>query len=51
MRLNTEDHPMMLAEPSFNINSVREKMVELMFEKHNVPGKGGVHRKGFAHLL
>lgn len=37
MRLNTEDHAMMLAEPSHNTDSVREKMVELMFEKYNVP--------------
>jgi len=27
----------MLAEPSQNEKSVREKMVELMFEKYNVP--------------
>ena len=37
MRLNTEEHPVMLAEPSHNTNSVREKMVELMFETYNVP--------------
>lgn len=40
MRLNTEDHPMMLTEPSFNTNDAREKMVELMFEKYKVPGMG-----------
>lgn len=28
---------MMLAEPSQNEKSAREKMVELMFEKYNVP--------------
>lgn len=37
MRLTTEEHPMMLAEPSQNEKSAREKMVELMFEKYNVP--------------
>ena len=37
MRLATEEHPMMLAEPSHNTNSVRENMVELMFETYNVP--------------
>ena len=36
MRLSTEEHPAMLAEPSQNEKSVREKMVELMFEKYNV---------------
>jgi actin-like protein 6A len=40
MRLNAEDHPMMLTEPSFNTNNAREKMVELMFEKYKVPGMG-----------
>jgi len=37
MKLNAEDHPMMLTEPSFNTNNAREKMVELMFEKYKVP--------------
>jgi hypothetical protein len=37
MRLNTEEHPVMLAEPSHNTSTVREKMVELMFETYNVP--------------
>ncbi len=37
MRLNTEEHAMMLAEPSYNTDSAREKMVELMFENYNVP--------------
>ena len=39
MRLSTEEHPMLLAEPSHNTPAAREKMVELMFEKYNVPGK------------
>lgn len=37
MRLNTEEHPLLLSEPSHNTNAVREKIVELMFEKYNVP--------------
>ena len=37
MRLTTEEHPMLLAEPSHNTAAAREKMVELMFEKYNVP--------------
>jgi actin-like protein 6A len=37
MRLTTEEHPMLLAEPSHNTSAAREKMVELMFEKYNVP--------------
>ena len=39
MRLTTDEHPMMLAEPSQNEKAVREKMVEIMFEKYNVPGE------------
>ncbi len=39
MRLSTDEHPMMLAEPSQNEKAVREKMVEIMFEKYNVPGE------------
>lgn len=37
MRLNTEEHAVMLGEASHNTDSAREKMVELMFEKYNVP--------------
>jgi len=37
MRLTTEEHPMLLAEPSHNTSAAREKMVELMFEKYNAP--------------
>lgn len=32
-----DQHPIMLAEPSHNTREAREKMVELMFEKYNVP--------------
>lgn len=39
MRLETAEHPMMLAEPSLNTKAAREKMVELMFEKYNAPGE------------
>ena len=39
MRLNPEEYPMMLAEPSHNDKTAREKMTEIMFEKYNVPGK------------
>jgi actin-related protein len=39
MRLATEDHPVMLAEPTHNTKENREKMVEIMFEKYNVPGR------------
>lgn len=39
MRLNPEEHPIMLTEPSHNTAAAREKMVEIMFEKYNVPGK------------
>ena len=39
MRLATEEHPVMLAEPSDNTREAREKAVQLMFEKYNVPGE------------
>ncbi len=54
----------MLAEPSYNSREAREKMVQLMFEKYDVPGAwagvrasstGGVDgpppRKAFANDL
>lgn len=31
------DHPLLMAEPSFNTSAAREKMTELAFEKFNVP--------------
>mmetsp|Transcript_54 Transcript_54/g.164 ORF Transcript_54/g.164 Transcript_54/m.164 type:complete len:447 (-) Transcript_54:244-1584(-) len=37
LRISPEEHPMLLAEPSFNTNAAREKMIELMFEKYKVP--------------
>ena len=45
MRLATEDHPVMLAEPSHNTPQAREKMVELMFEKYNAPGESRRRRR------
>ncbi|KAL4856209.1 Actin-related protein 4 [Chlorella vulgaris] len=37
MRLATESHPIMLAEPSFNSKAAREKAAELLFEKYQSP--------------
>ena len=38
MRLATDAHPVLLAEPSFNSKAAREKAVELLFEKYQSPG-------------
>ena len=38
MRLQTEDHPVMLAEPTHNSREARERLVQTMFEKYNAPG-------------
>ncbi|KYR00978.1 actin-like protein 6A [Tieghemostelium lacteum] len=35
--INPGDHPILLAEPSFNSRSIREKVSEIMFEKYQVP--------------
>jgi actin-like protein 6A len=35
--VDPKEHPMLLAEPSFNTQQNREKMVELMFEKYGAP--------------
>jgi actin-like protein 6A len=37
LRIQPEEHPMLLAEPSFNKDENREKMLEIMFEKYKVP--------------
>eukprot|EP00246_Nothoceros_aenigmaticus_P013262 TRINITY_DN4491_c0_g1_i1.p1 TRINITY_DN4491_c0_g1~~TRINITY_DN4491_c0_g1_i1.p1 ORF type:complete len:443 (-),score=90.27 TRINITY_DN4491_c0_g1_i1:228-1556(-) len=37
LSVNPKEHPMLLAEPSFNTQQHREKTVELMFEKYGVP--------------
>lgn len=39
MRLRTEDHPVILAEPTHNSREARERIVQLMFEKYNAPGE------------
>lgn len=35
--VDPREHPVLLAEPSFNTSPIREKTVELMFEKYSVP--------------
>ncbi|KAJ7531089.1 hypothetical protein O6H91_14G031900 [Diphasiastrum complanatum] len=35
--VDPKEHPMLLAEPSFNTQKQREKTVELMFEKYQIP--------------
>lgn len=35
--IKTEEHPVLMAEPSWNTRKHRERMVELMFEKYQVP--------------
>ncbi|CAM6103996.1 unnamed protein product [Calypogeia fissa] len=37
LMIDPTEHPMLLAEPSYNTAPHREKMVELMFEKYGVP--------------
>lgn len=37
MRINPEEHPIMMAEPTHNSKAAREKMVELLFEKYKAP--------------
>lgn len=37
LRANTSEHPVLLAEPSFNTREAREKSAEIFFEKYNVP--------------
>lgn len=51
MRLNTEEHPLLLAEPSHNTKEAREKMVEIMFEKYKVPGTHSSSVGGFEFLF
>ncbi|BBN19194.1 actin-like protein 6A [Marchantia polymorpha subsp. ruderalis] len=37
LMIDPKEHPMLLAEPSFNTPQHREKIVELMFEKYQIP--------------
>jgi actin-like protein 6A len=37
LRLEPNEHPILVAEPAFNTRSLREKMVELIFEKYQAP--------------
>lgn len=37
LRVEPSEYAMLLAEPNDNSKAVREKVVELMFEKFNVP--------------
>eukprot|EP00698_Gefionella_okellyi_P005322 TRINITY_DN14842_c0_g1_i1.p1 TRINITY_DN14842_c0_g1~~TRINITY_DN14842_c0_g1_i1.p1 ORF type:complete len:401 (-),score=71.02 TRINITY_DN14842_c0_g1_i1:344-1546(-) len=34
---DSKEHPVLLGEPAFNPNAVREKLTELMFEKYEIP--------------
>ncbi|EGC33759.1 hypothetical protein DICPUDRAFT_48789 [Dictyostelium purpureum] len=37
LHINPMDHPILLAEPSFNTRVIREKVSEIMFEKYHTP--------------
>ncbi|KAI8812345.1 actin family [Cladochytrium replicatum] len=37
LRLQSSEHPVLLAEPSWNTKEIREKLAEIMFEQHTVP--------------
>jgi actin-like protein 6A len=37
LRLNPTEHPILLAEASFNTKPLREKSTEIMFEKYKIP--------------
>lgn len=38
LHADMSEHPLIMAEPPFNIQSQREKMAEIMFETFKVPG-------------
>jgi actin-like protein 6A len=37
LRITSMEHPLMVAEPTCNSKAAREKMVELIFERHAPP--------------
>jgi len=37
LRVSPQDHPVLMSEPPLNPAANREKMIEIMFEKFNVP--------------
>ena len=37
LRIQTSEHPLLIAEPTHNTTEQREKLAELAFEKLNVP--------------
>lgn len=37
MRVNLEEHPVLVTEPAWNTVANRERMAEIMFEEFNVP--------------
>eukprot|EP00741_Cyanophora_paradoxa_P017293 tig00020961_g16703.t1 len=37
LQINTEEHPLLIAEPSFNTKAAREKLCQLIFEKYKPP--------------
>jgi len=39
LRLNPAEHPVLLAEASFNTKPLREKSTEIMFEKYKIPAQ------------
>eukprot|EP01102_Stenamoeba_stenopodia_P012870 TRINITY_DN40_c0_g1_i2.p1 TRINITY_DN40_c0_g1~~TRINITY_DN40_c0_g1_i2.p1 ORF type:complete len:387 (+),score=86.78 TRINITY_DN40_c0_g1_i2:407-1567(+) len=38
LRINSKEHPILMAESNFNTREAREKMTELLFEKYGTPG-------------
>jgi actin-related protein len=37
LRLDSSEHPLLFTEPAWNPKETREKLIELAFEKFNVP--------------
>ena len=38
LKVEPQEHALLLTEPAFNDKETREKLVQLAFEKYNVPG-------------